>query len=129
MVLPLTAGAQPPPPAGGPRAASKPAPSAFAVVPWLSFTPVGASLIRTPEQLDMEAREDQTYITVFGKKKKPDVGPRRDDVYTPLNSEASIPVEIPVMPTQNCSNAAYDTVAGQAGTSGSMFGALGGGRC
>ena len=127
---PLCAGAQPPAPAGGPRAQLKRAdPSAFVVLPWLSFEPTGSSLIRTHAQMDLAAREDQTYITVFGRKQKADVGPRRDDVYTPLTSDASIPWNLPEQPPNSCSNGAYNTVAGQAATGGDLMGYLGGGRC
>jgi hypothetical protein len=98
-------------------------------VPWLSFDPVGASLIRSPTQMDLAAREEQTYITVFGRKQKPDVGPRRPDEYTPLSSEAAIPENIPIGPPTGCSNGAYNTVAGQAATGGDLVGFLGGGRC
>ncbi len=128
VAWPLGASAQPA--AGGPRApAQKSDSSGFAVVPWLSFDPVGASLIRSPSQMDLTAREDQTNITVFGHKRKPDVAPRRDDGYTPLNNAAAIPNDIPVLPSSSCSNGAYNTVAGQAATGSDLVGFLGGGRC
>lgn len=130
VAVPLCAGAQSAAPAGGPRAPAKRSdPSAFVVLPWLSFEPTGSSLIRSHEQMDLAAREDQTYITVFGRKQKPDVGPRRDDVYTPASSEASIPWDLPEQPPNSCSNGAYNTVAGQAATGGDLMGYLGGGRC
>jgi hypothetical protein len=130
VALPFCAGAQAPAPAAGLRAPKKhPDPSAFVVLPWLSFEPTGSSLIRTREQMDLAAREDQTYITVFGRKQRPDVGPRRDDVYTPTTSEAAIPWDLPEQPPNSCSNGAYNTVAGQAATGGDLMGYLGGGRC
>jgi hypothetical protein len=126
---PLAAGAQPPP-SGGPRVpAKKPDASGFVVLPWLSFEPVGGSLIRSPAQMDLAAREDQTYITVFGRKQRPDVGPRRPDVYSPETSDAAIPWDIPEAPPSSCSNGAYNTVAGQSANGADLMGYLGGGRC
>jgi hypothetical protein len=129
LAWPMGAGAQPPP-AGGPRApAKKPDVSGFVVLPWLSFEPAGSSLIRSQSQMDLAAREDQTYLTVFGRTQRPDVGPRRPDVYAPQTSEAAIPWDIPVGPPSSCSNGAYNTVAGQAATGADLVGFLGGGRC
>jgi hypothetical protein len=119
------AGAQPPP-RGGPRVA-KQSSSEFQIMDWVSVAPTGASLIRAP--IDLRAREDESQITVFSRKKRPDVGPRPDVGYESLFSDAAIPQVIPIGPVSSCSNGAYNTIAGQPANGRDLQGALGGGRC
>lgn len=127
--LAVTAAAQPaPPPKMGPRA---PAPSnPFEVAGWATLDPVNRNLIRTPG-MDVDAKEDdgETHITVYGRKKRPDVGPRRPGGYEPLDNAALVPRVIPIGPPSSCSRGAYETVAGQPATGNDLVGALGGGRC
>jgi hypothetical protein len=125
-------GAAPPKktPAAKPRGTDNP--FASALVPWFSLTPEGSSLIRAAPQggYDLTAREDQTYITVFGKKKP--VDPRSDrehDYSSPAWSDIGLPKDIPIGPPGSCSGGAYRTIGGQPATGADLMGGLGGGRC
>jgi hypothetical protein len=118
-----------PPARGGPRVPPpNPAPTDFQILSWVSTTPAGGSLIRAPK-IDLTARDDDSQITVYGHKKRPDVGPRPDVGYEPLFSDAAIPQVIPIGPVSSCSNGAYNTIAGQPANGRDLQGALGGGRC
>lgn len=119
------------PPAGpkmGPRAT--PPANPFEVSGWVTLDPVNRNLIRSPA-MDVEAKEDEgeTHITVYGRKRRPDVGPRRPGGYEPLDNTALVPRVIPIGPPSSCSRGAYETVAGQPATGNDLVGALGGGRC
>ena len=124
---------KPPPPKS--RAFKTPAaenPFAMQVVPWFSLAPPGATLIRPGPQgsLDLAAREDQTYITVFGKKKLVDPRTDREHDYSAATwSDVGLPKDIPIGPPGNCSSGAYRTIGGQAATGADLMGGLGGGRC
>ena len=118
-----------------PRAARPAADNPFAlnVVPWFSLAPQGSGLIRQGPQgsMDLAARDDETYITVYGNKKKP-VDPRSDRVHdfsAPSWSDIGLPKDIPVGPPGSCSSGAYRTIGGQPATGADLMGGLGGGRC
>ncbi|HTZ70880.1 MAG TPA: hypothetical protein VMB71_09545 [Acetobacteraceae bacterium] len=106
----------------------------FQIVNWLSLTPQD-SLIRSSAgnaRMDLTAREDDsTYVTVFGRKRRPDVGPRAYTGYTSAGNDAAIPDTLPIMPPTTCHNLAYNTIGGQAATGSDMVGFLsgGGGGC
>jgi hypothetical protein len=118
------------------RAFKQPAaenPFAQQVVPWFSLAPQGSSLIRTrePGGLDMAAREDESDIMVYGRKKQA-VDPRTDrehDYSAATWSDVGLPKDIPVGPPGSCSSGAYRTIGGQAATGADLMGGLGGGRC
>ncbi len=113
-----------------PNAPRKPATNDFDVVGWLMLTPTGNSLIRAPNQqdaMDLTARDDDTYVTVYGRKKRPDVGPRPDTGYAPADNDAGIPNDVRYLPPGHCANAAYNTVAGQPATDQDLIGFLGSG--
>jgi hypothetical protein len=124
--LAIPAAAQPPaatPAAGGPRV---PSPSGFAVQPWVSLSQ-GPSLIREPSdrQMDLAAREDETYVTVYAHKKAPELGAgRRIDGDEAGYSDAATPWDLPVAPPTNCSNSAYQTIGGQPANGADLMGAL-----
>jgi hypothetical protein len=117
--------------------AVKPAPAphetGLEMVQWFSLTPQGAGLIRAPGKdaaIDMTARDDETYITVFGKKKVVDLhADREHDFSAPSWSDIAVPRDLPVGPPGNCSNGAYRTIGGQPATGNDLMGGLGGGRC
>lgn len=124
--------AQGPAPAGGPRvtAPQKSPANAFTIAPWASLEPAGGSLIRDRRQFDLTDRDEQSFVTVFGPRKRPDVRPPpQEEGFMPLENAAATPANIPEVPPTHCSNMAYDTVGGQAGTGQDMIGLLGGGRC
>ncbi len=113
-----------------PRAPRKPAANDFEIVGWLALTPANSSLIRAPSQqdsMDLTARDDDTYITVYGRKKRPDVGPRPDTGYSPADNEAGIPADVRYLPPGHCANSAYSNVAGQPASDQDLIGFLGSG--
>jgi hypothetical protein len=115
--------------ARGPR---KPASSEFDVVDWLSLTPSTNSLIRAPNQaagVDLTAREDESYVTVYARKKRPDAGPRIDPGYAPSESDSAVPDydHVRYLPPTHCANGAYNTVAGQSANTNDLMGFLGSG--
>jgi hypothetical protein len=117
-------------PPAKPRAADNP--FASQMVPWFSLTPEGSSLIRSAPAggYDLTAREDQTYITVFGKKKAVDPRPSTEHDYSsPAWSDIGLPKDIPIGPPGSCSSGAYRTIGGQPATGADLMGGLGGGRC
>jgi hypothetical protein len=110
-----------PPKMLGPRA-PKPAYNPFAVASWASLDDPQGSLIRTPEQM---ARETDSYIEVYGRKKKFDKPLyRRIDGADPQWSEAATPRDLPLSNPTNCANESYQTIAGQPATGADMIGAL-----
>lgn len=140
LLAPLSAQAQSPSPApptaarpyvpAPPRAPRKPATNDFDVVGWLALTPANNSLIRAPTQqaaMDLTAREDDTYVTVYGRKKRPDAGPRPDTGYAPADNGAGIPNDVSYLPPGHCANAAYNTIAGQPASDQDLIGFLGSG--
>jgi hypothetical protein len=107
-------------------------PFASQLVPWFSLTPEGSSLIRAAPEggYDLTARDDQTYITVFGKKKAVDPRPDREHDYSAATwSDVGLPKDIPIGPPGGCSSGAYRTIGGQPATGADLMGGLGGGRC
>ena len=115
-------GTTPPRPLG-PRAPK--AANPFAVENWVSLEPAQGSLIRGPGQMDLAARENREYIQVYGRKKTPDLGPRRRlDGDEPAWMDVATPRELPLSNPTSCSNEAYQTIAGQPATGADMIGAL-----
>ena len=116
-----------PPPARilGPRA-PKPAFNPFAVATWASLDEPQASVIRSPSQMDLAAREDREYIQVFGRKKNAPEMPlaRRVDGGAPAWSDAATPQELPLTNPTSCNGEAYQTIGGQPATGADMIGAL-----
>jgi hypothetical protein len=113
---------------------SAPQANAFEFAPWASLTPTNSGLIRAAPQntsLDFAPHEDQTFITVFGKKKGPEIGPRiRQDWEEPAGfTDVATPQNYGVGPAANCAGSSYRTIGGQAATGADMVGAMGGGRC
>jgi hypothetical protein len=110
---------------------SKPAASGFDVVNWLSLTPSANSLIRAPNQpVDISTHDDSdTYITVYARKKRPDVGPRIAGGYAPSQSDSALPDydNIRYLPPTHCANGAYNTIAGQSANAADMLGFTGSG--
>lgn len=138
--------AQTPPASDGPAApaaqeapprsrAFKPKENPFAlqVVPWFSLAPQGAGLIRAPANsgaMDLAARDDDTYITVYGRKKTVDLhADREHDFSAPGWTDIAMPKELPIGSSGACSNQAYRTIGGQPATGADLMGGLGGGRC
>jgi hypothetical protein len=123
------------PPAARPHTAKTAAKEsgALQVIPWFSLTPQGAGLIRTPgteRGIDLAAREDDTYITVYGKKKTVDLHAGQEHDFTaPGWSELAMPRDIPIGPPSSCSSGAYRTIGGQPANGQDLVGGLGGGRC
>jgi hypothetical protein len=103
------------------------------VIPWFSLAPQGAGLIRTPgteKGIDLAARQDDTYITVYGRKKTVDLHADREHDFTaPSWSDMVMPREIPIGPPSSCSSGAYRTIGGQPANGQDLVGGLGGGRC
>jgi hypothetical protein len=101
----------------------------FAVQPWVSLSQ-GPSLIRDPNpppQMDLAAREDQTFVTVYAHKKREQSGPgagRRVDGDEAAYSDASTPWDLPVAPPTNCSNGAYQTIGGQPANGADLMGPM-----
>jgi hypothetical protein len=133
---PGPAAGAPPETSLAPRRVAKPAPkpsSSLEVVPWFSLSPEGPSLIRTPGSrgaMDLAAREDQTYVTVYGHKKTVDLHADREHDYgAPSWSEIAMPRDIPIGPPGSCSSGAYRTIGGQPANGADLMGGLGGGRC
>ena len=114
-----------------PRVQAKQSTNDFSVVEWLSLTPAANSLIRSPSQqagVDLTTRDDDdSYITVYAHKKRPDVGPRPVTGYAPIENGAAVPADVRYLPPQHCANAAYNTVAGQSANAPDLIGYLGSG--
>jgi hypothetical protein len=107
-------------------------PFALSVVPWFSLAPQGSALIRPGPQgsIDLAAREDETYITVAGKKKIVDPRPSTEHDYSAASwSDIAMPKEIPIGPPGSCAGGAYRTIGGQSANGADLMGGLGGGRC
>jgi hypothetical protein len=113
------------------RAPARESANDFSVVEWLSLAPAASSLIRAPSQpagLDFTTRDDDdSNITVYAHKKRPDVGPHPDTGYTPLENDAAMPASLRIAPPTHCANSAYMTVAGQPAGAADLMGALGSG--
>jgi hypothetical protein len=116
-----------------PKAHPQDAFSALQVMPWFSLAPEGAGLIRAPSApnaMDLAARDDDTYITVYGKKKTGDLhADREHDFSAPGWSDYVMPKELPIGTPGSCSSGAYRTIGGQPATGADLVGGLGGGRC
>jgi hypothetical protein len=100
----------------------------FDVADWLSLTPAGNSLIRDPRQgapVDLTARDDDTNVTVYGRKKHPDLSPPPPLGYAPLENEVAEPRDLRIVPPTHCANAAYSDVGGQSANGSDLIGALG----
>jgi hypothetical protein len=100
----------------------------FDVVDWLSLTPAGNSLIRDPKQaapVDLTARDDDANITVYGRKKHPDLSAPPPMGYAPDTNEAAEPRDLRIVPPTGCNNAAYSDVGGQPANGSDLIGALG----
>ena len=115
----------------GPRVPAKESANEFSVVDWLSLTPSANSLIRAPSQqagVDLTTRDDDdSLITVYAHKTRPDVGPRPVTGYTPLENGAALPANVRYLPPEHCANSAYNTVAGQSANDQDLIGFLGSG--
>ena len=136
--------AQPPPraraaaeaPAGKSRPVA-PVPRGFGpleVVPWFSLEPQDSGLIRNSggaKGIDMSSRnEDDSNITVYGRKKTVDLRTDREHDYSaPGWSDITMPRDIPIGPPSSCSSGAYRTIGGQPANGADLMGGLGGGRC
>ncbi len=139
LFVPLVLAAQPQPTADQPAArphATKTAEKetgALQVIPWFSLVPQGAGLIRTPgaaRGIDLATPQDDTYITVYGKKKTVDLHAGQEHDFTaPGWSELAVPRDIPIGPPSSCSSGAYRTIGGQPANGQDLVGGLGGGRC
>ncbi len=108
----------------------KPGGNEFDVVNWLSLTPAANSLIRAPNQVDITTHaDDDTFITVYARKKRPDVGPRVAGGYAPSQSDSALPGydDIRYLPPTHCANAAYSTVGGQPANAADLLGFTGSG--
>ena len=104
------------------------------VVPWFSLEPQDSGLIRNTggaKGIDMSSRnEDDTNITVYGKKKTVDLRADREHDYSaPGWSDITMPRDIPIGPPSSCSSGAYRTIGGQPANGADLMGGLGGGRC
>ncbi len=100
----------------------------FDVVSWLSLTPAANSLIRDPNRapaVDLTAREDDSNITVYGRKKHPDLSAPPPAGYAPLENEVAEPRDLRIVPPTHCANAAYSDVGGQSANGSDLIGALG----
>jgi hypothetical protein len=101
--------------------------NAFVLAPWASLSQ-GQSLIRDPARpssMDLSAGEDETYVTVYARKKAPDFGTgRRVDGDEPGYSDAATPWTLPIVPPTSCGGSAYQTIGGQPGTGADMVGGL-----
>jgi hypothetical protein len=100
----------------------------FSVQPWVSLSQ-GPSLIRdSSKRTDMATRDsDDTYITVYARKKRQVDGPglgRRVDGDEAGYSDAATPWDLPVAPPTTCGGSAYQIIGGQPGTGADMMGAL-----
>ncbi len=97
------------------------------LAPWASLSQ-GPSLIRDParpDAVDLSARDDETYVTVYARKKAPDFGTgRRVDGDEPGYSDAATPWTLPIVPPTNCGGSAYQTIGGQPGTGADLVGSL-----
>jgi hypothetical protein len=115
----------------GPRVPVKESANDFSVVAWLSLTPAADSLIRSPSQqagVDLTTRDDDdNNITVYARKKRPDVGPHPVTGYAPIDNGAAVPANVRYLPPEHCANAAYNTVAGQSASDQDLIGFLGSG--
>ena len=120
-----------------PSRAASPASKANApleVVPWFSLEPQDSGLIRNAgggKGIDLSSRnEDDTNITVYGRKKTVDLRADREHDYSaPGWSDITVPRDIPIGPPSSCSSGAYRTIGGQPATGADLVGGLGGGRC
>ncbi len=132
-VMPRAAMADPAAKAQAPRAPRKDVSGGLEVVPWFTLAPQDSSLIRKPGPqggIDMAAREDEPFITVYGRKKVEDLhADRQHDFSAPAWSDIAMPKEIPIGPASSCSSGAYRTIGGQPATGMDLVGGLGGGRC
>ncbi len=141
LLVPAASVAQPPP---NPKAAAQHGPAAphtarksaagdFDVVGWLSLTPAANSLIRAPNQsagVDLTARDDDTFITVYARRKKyPDLDQRPITGYAPGSDAGATPDfdHVRYLPPTHCSNGAYSTVGGQSANGQDLMGFLGSG--
>jgi hypothetical protein len=120
-------------PATSQRPPNKVASNEFAVMDWLSLTPAANSLIRTPNQaasVDLTARDDETFITVYARKKKfQDTGPRPVTGYAPGTDAGATPdyAHVRYLPPTHCANGGYSTVGGQSANGQDLIGFLGSG--
>ena len=104
------------------------------IVPWFSLEPQDSGLIRNAggaKGIDLSSRsEDDTNITVFGRKATVDLHADREHDYSaPGWSDITMPRDIPIGPPSSCSSGAYRTIGGQPANGADLVGGLGGGRC